>query len=72
MLNISRSNCVNAASGIVLSVSDRTACRLKRNCFLNLHTGRSLTDSTIPDAAVLIQLHLLMMSTVLLETCRGL
>ena len=40
-------------------------------CLLNLHTGRSLTDSTIPDA-VLIQFDLLMMSTVLLETCTGL
>jgi len=37
---------------------------------LNLHTGRSLTESTIPDA-VLIQFDLLMMSTELLETCRG-
>ena len=38
---------------------------------LNLHTGRSLAESTIPDA-VLIQFDLLMMSTVFLETCRGL
>ena len=38
---------------------------------LNLHTGRSLTQNTIPDA-VLIQFDILMMSTVLLETCRGL
>ena len=38
---------------------------------LNLHTGRSLTENTIPDA-VLIQFDLLMMSTELLETCRGL
>jgi len=38
---------------------------------LNLHTGRSLTESTIPDA-VLIQFDLLMMSTVLLKTCTGL
>ena len=37
--------------------------------FLNLHTFRSLTDSTIPDA-VLIHFDILMMSTVLLETCR--
>ena len=53
---------------------------------LNLHTGWSLTESTIPDAestipdaestipdaVVLIQFDLPMMSTVLLETCRGL
>jgi len=37
---------------------------------LNLHTGRSLTDNTIPDA-VLIKFDLLMRSTDLLETCRG-
>ena len=35
--------------------------------FLNLHTGRSLTENTIKDA-VLIQFDLLMMSTELLET----
>jgi hypothetical protein len=38
---------------------------------LNLHTGRSLTENTIPDA-VLIQFDLLMMSTELFEICRGL
>jgi len=44
-------------------------CRLK--FLVNLHTGQSLTESAIPDA-VLIQFNLMMMSTVLLETCRGL
>ena len=34
-------------------------------------SDRSLTESTISDA-VLIKFDLLMMSTVLLETCRGL
>jgi len=48
-----------------ISVSDRPLC----GC--NLHTGRSLTESTVANA-VLIQFDLLMMSTVLLETCRGL
>ena len=38
---------------------------------LTLYNGQSLTENTIPDA-VLIQFDLLMMSTVLLETCRGL
>ena len=75
----------NTASGIVLSVSDRPrpVCRLKGSSstctpdgqveeeFINLHTGKSLTDRTVPDA-VLIQSDLLMMGTVLLETCRGL
>ena len=36
-----------------------------------LRTGRSLTENTIPDA-VLMQFDFLMMSTELLETCRGL
>ena len=58
---------VNTASGIVLSLSDRPVCR----SLLNLHTGRSLTESTIP-GAVLIQFDLLMMSTELLEAGRGL
>ena len=52
---------------IVLSVSDRPVCRF----LLNLHTGLSLTENTIPDT-VLIQFDLLMMSTVLFETCTGL
>jgi hypothetical protein len=64
---IRRSNCFNIASGIELSVRDRPVCRF----FLKLHTGRSLAESTVPDA-VLKQLDLLMMNTVLLETCRGL
>ena len=63
MLIIRRSNCINTASGIVLSVSERPVC--------NLHTGQLLTKYTIPDA-VLIQFYLLMMSTMLLETCTGL
>jgi len=63
VLIIRESNCINTASGILFSVSDRPVCRF------NLHTGRSLTDSTIPDG-VLIQFDLLMMSRELLETCR--
>jgi len=58
VLIIRRSNCVNTASGIVFSVSDRP------------HTGRSFTDNTKPDTA-LIKSDLLMMSKVLLETCKG-
>ena len=60
MLIIRRSKCINTASGIVFSVSDRRCAG-----------GRSLTENTIPDA-VLIQFDHLMMSTELLETCRGL
>jgi len=65
---IRRSNCINTASGIVFSVSDRPVCRCTP---VQVHTGRSLTENTIPDA-VLIQFDLLMMGTDLLETCRGL
>ena len=71
LLIIRKSNCINTASGIVFSVSDRPVCRLRRNFLLNLNTGWSLTENTIPDA-VLIQFDLLIMSTDLLETCRGL
>jgi len=74
VLIIRRYVCINTASGIVFSVGDRPVCRLTRNSLkelLNLHTGLSLTENTIPDA-VLIQFDLLMMSTDLLETCRGL
>ena len=68
MLIIRRSNCINTTSGIIFSVSDRPVCKLRRKGF---STGRSLTQNTIPDA-VLIKFHLVMMSTELLETCRGL
>ena len=54
VLIIRRSNCIKTASGTVHSVSDRPVCRL--------HTGGSLSESTIPDA-VLIHFDLLMMST---------
>jgi len=67
VLLIRRSNCINTAFGKVFSVSDGTVCRLRRN----LHTGQSLTENTVTDT-VLIQSDLLMMSTELLETCRGL
>ena len=45
MLTIRRSNCINTASGIVFSVSDRPL----------LHTGRSLTENTIPDSVLIIR-----------------
>jgi len=70
VLVIRRSNCINTASGIVFSVSDRPVY-IVEEFLLNLHTGRSLTENTIPDA-VLIQFDHLMMSTEFLETNRGL
>ena len=57
---IRSSNCANTASGIVLHLYKWRS---------GVHTGPSLTDSTIPDA-VLIQFELLMTRTMLLETCR--
>jgi len=67
VLIIRRSNCIHTTSGLVFSISECPVCRFA----LNLHTGRSLTENTIPDV-VLIQFDLLMISTELLETCRGL
>ena len=54
-----------------LSVSDRPVHRLRKNSSLSTCApdGHLLTV-TIPDA-VLIQFDLLMMSKILLETCRG-
>jgi hypothetical protein len=53
MLIIRRLNCIDAASGIVLSVSGRPVHRVIENC--------SAVLSQIPDAAS-IQFNLLMMS----------
>jgi len=61
VLIIRRSNCINTASGIVLSVNDRP---------VRAPDGH-LQRRTIADA-VIIKFDLLMMSTVLLETCTGL
>ena len=46
-------NCIDAASGIVLSVSGRSVHRLRENSTLslNLCTERPLTERTIPDVA---------------------
>ena len=66
VLIVGRSNCINTVSGIVFCINDFPVCRLRRN----RHTGQSLIQNNVPDA-VLIQFDFLMMSTVLLETCRG-
>ena len=60
VLIIRRSNCINTASGIV------TLCKWPSGA-----PDGHLQGVTIPDA-VLIQFDLVMMSTTLLETCRGL
>ena len=60
MLIIRRLNCIDAASGTVLSVSGRPVHKLVENS-PNLCNGRPLIKRTIPDAAS-IQFNLLMMS----------
>ena len=67
MLIIRRSNCINTVSGIVI------LCKcLYGNAGREGIPSRTATYRvTIPDA-VLIKFDLLMMSTTLLETCRGL
>ena len=60
MLIIRRLNCIDAASGIVLSVSGRPVHRLGENS-PNLCIGGPLTETTIPDTAS-IQFNILMMS----------
>jgi hypothetical protein len=62
MFIIRRLNCIDATSGIVLSVSGRPVHRLRENQFSpNLPTGRPLTERTITDV-VSIQFNPLMMS----------
>ena len=60
MFIIRRLNCIDAASGIFISVSGRLVHRL-RDFSLNLCTGRPLTERKIPDAAS-IHFSLLLMS----------
>jgi hypothetical protein len=59
VLIIRRSNCINTAYGIV------TVCRWPSG-----EPDGHLQSVTISDA-VLIQFDLMMMSTIVLETCRG-
>ena len=63
ILIIRRLNCIDAASGVVLSVSGRPVHRLRERepLFLNLCTGRPLTERTMPNPAS-IQFNPLMMS----------
>ena len=61
MLIIRRSYCNNTASGMVFSASDHPVCGLRSHLQRILHHN-----------AVLLQFDLVMMSTELLETYRGL
>jgi len=60
-------NCINTASGIV------TLCKWPSGMqvFLDLHPGRPLTESDYTRFCI-NKIDILMMSTCLLETCRGL
>ena len=69
MLIIRRSNFINTASGIVTLIKWQSVAQVERALSTCAPDGR-LQTATIIDA-VLIQFDLLMMSTTLLETCRG-
>ena len=71
MLIIRRSNCINTASGIVTLYKGPSGAQVERELLSTYAPDGHLQRVTIPDA-VLIQFDLLMMSTTLLETCRGL
>ena len=70
MLIIWRSNCTNTASGIVTLCKWPSGMQVESSLSTCKPDGH-LKRVTIPDA-VLVQFDLLMMSTTLLETCRGL
>ena len=63
-------SCTNTASGIVTLCKWPSDMQVEKELLLDLHTGRQQRVN-IPDA-VLVQSDLLIMSTTLLETCRGL
>ena len=67
MLIIRRSNCTNTPSGIVTLCKWPSGMQVE----LDLHTGWSLTESHYTRCCI-NTIDLLMMSTCLLESCRGL
>ena len=70
VLIIGKSNCTNTASGIVTLCTLPSGMQVKRELSTCTPDGH-LQRVTIPDA-LLLYFELLMMSTTLLETCRGL
>ena len=70
LLILRRTNCITTASGIVTLCKQPYSMRVDSGLqsALHLHTLGCLQRVTIPEA-VLIQLVLLRMSSVLLETC---
>ena len=63
-------NCINTASGIVTVSKWRSGMQFEQ-FMLELHTGKSLTESDYTRCCN-NTIDLLMMSTCLLETCTGL
>ena len=63
-------NCINTESGIVTFCKWPSVMQVEQE-LLHLHTGRPLTESDYTRFCINI-IDLLMMSTCLLETCRGL
>jgi len=70
VLIIRRSNCIKTASGILTLCKWPSGAQVERKLSTCTPDGH-LQRVNIPDA-VLIKFDLLMMSTTLLETCRGL
>ena len=70
VLIIRRSNCTNTTSGIVTLCKWPSGVQVEREISTCTPDGH-LQRVNIPDA-VLVQFDLLLMSTTLLETCRGL
>ena len=63
-------NCINTASGIVTVCKWPSGMQVEQ-FLLDLHTGRPLTERDYTRCCI-DTIDLLMMSTCLLETCRGL
>ena len=70
LLILRRTNCITTASGITTLCQQPYSMQVESGLqsALHPHTVRLLTEVTIPEAVV-IQLALLRMSSVLLETC---
>ena len=68
LLIIRRTNCITTASGIVTLHKQPYSMQVESGLQSALHLYGCLQRVTIPEAVV-IQLVLLMMSSVLLETC---
>jgi len=63
-------NCINTASGIVTLCQTPSGMQVEK-FLLDLHTGQSVRESDYTRCCI-NTIDLLMMSTCLLETCRGL